>query len=164
MDPFTITYLEMRSAAQLRPRVCTDPRFRILEAVETQWRFNRFLYQLVGREWFWTDRLPWTDAQWQAYAEDPALRTWVAYHDGAIAGYFELRSEARDVEVAYFGLTREFIGRGLGGALLTRALEEAWRSAPDRVWVHTCTLDHPAALANYQARGMVVCKTEVVTS
>jgi GNAT superfamily N-acetyltransferase len=78
------------------------------------------------------------------------------------AGYYELRRDDEDgVEIAYFGLLPEFIGRGLGGALLTNAIEEAWRmSSVSRVWVHTCTLDHPGALGNYQARGMVIYKQE----
>jgi len=65
------------------------------------------------------------------------------------------------VEIAYFGLVPQFIGRGLGGPLLTRTLEEAWKLGPNRVWVHTCTLDHVAALANYKARGMVVYEAKI---
>jgi len=85
----------------------------------------------------------------------------VGYYDGSPAGYHELRQDDGDgVEIAYFGLLPAFIGRGFGGALLTHALDEAWRMEPTRVWVHTCTLDHPAALANYQARGMKIYRVE----
>ena len=160
MSTITRTYLEMTDAAQLRPRVCVDPRFRILEATARQWRLNRFLYELVGEDWAWRDKLAWTDEQWRAYAEDESIRTFVAYYDGSPAGYFELAARGGEVEIAYFGLAPSFIGRGLGGALLTRALEEAWRMGPTRVWLHTCTLDHPSALRNYEARGMTVFKTE----
>ena len=86
-----------------------------------------------------------------------------AYYDGSLAGYYELRRDDEGgVEIAYFGLLPGFIGRGLGGALLTSAIEDAWRttSSVSRVWVHTCTLDHPSALGNYQARGMVIYKQE----
>jgi len=160
MTPITTTHLEMTDVAQLRPKLCTDPRFRILEATERQWRFNRFLYEFVGSDWAWHDKLLWTDEQWRLYVEDEKLRTFVAYYDGSPAGYFELSQREQEVEIAYFGLAPSFIGRGLGGPLLTRAIEEAWRTRPSRVWVHTCNLDHEAALANYQARGMVVYKTE----
>ena len=83
------------------------------------------------------------------------------------AGYFELEKQ-RDtrntqeagvststdaVELVYFGVLPPFIGRGVGGALLTEAIRRAWALGPQRVWVHTCTLDHPAALPNYQKRG-----------
>ena len=160
MKAITTTYLEMTDAAQLRPRVCTDPRFRILEATEKQWRYNRFLYEFVGADWAWRDKLSWSDEQWRSYVEDEGLRTFVAYFDGSLAGYFELSQREQDVEIAYFGLAPPFIGRGLGGPLLTRAIEEAWRIKPHRVWVHTCDLDHESALANYQARGLVVYKVE----
>lgn len=156
MGPVIITYLEMRSPNALRPKRAADPRFQVREAMVKQWEFNRFLYTLVGRAWHWTDKRDWTDAQWRDYAESDWLRTFGAFFDGSIAGYFELRQEAAEVEIAIFGLTPKFIGRGLGGVLLTEALEQAWRSGPKRVWLHTCTLDHPAALVNYQARGMTV--------
>jgi GNAT superfamily N-acetyltransferase len=160
MTAITTTYLEMTDAAQLCPRACADARFRILEATEKQWRFNRFLYVFIGSEWAWRDKLSWTDEQWRSYVEDDRLRTFVAYYDGSPAGYFELSEREQEVEIAYFGLAPSFIGRGFGGPLLTRAIEEAWKAGPTRVWVHTCNLDHDAALANYQARGMVVYKTE----
>ncbi len=160
MTTITITYLEMTDRSQLRPRLCADPRFRILEATVPQWRFNRFLYELVGADWEWRDKTPWTDEQWRSYAEDTAVRTFAAYYDGAPAGYFELRQREEDIEIAQLGLAPPFIGKGLGGALLTRALEEAWGMNPNRVWLHTCTLDHPTALDNYKARGLVVYRTE----
>lgn len=157
------TYLEMHSPDQLRPKRCADRRFQIREKKERDWRFNRDLYLAVGEMWSWNDRRVWTDEQWKEYGLAPALRTFAAYYDNSLAGYYELRRDDEgDVEIAYFGLLPEFIGRGLGGALLTNAIEEAWRMSPlvSRVWVHTCTLDHPSALTNYQARGMVIYKQE----
>ena len=133
------------------------------EATVKQWPVNKFLYSFIGGPWAWWEKLSWTDEQWRAYAEDDRLRTWIATYDGSLAGYFELyRDDEGGVEIIYFGLTPAFIGRGLGGALLTAALEAAWAAQPKRVWVHTCTLDHPAALANYLARGMKSYRTEVV--
>ena len=157
----TTIYLEMTDAAQLRPRTCADPRFRVMEATTRQWRYNRFLYEFIGADWAWRDKLSWTDDQWRAYVEDESLHTFVAYHDGSLAGYFELSHAGGEVEIAYFGLASSFIGKGFGGAFLTCALEEAWRMTPRRVWVHTCNLDHAFALKNYEDRGMVVYKTEV---
>jgi len=153
----------MRSPDQLRPKRCADPHFRVAEKKERDWRFNRDCYLEVGEKWAWTDKRTWSNQQWQEYGLAPELRTFAAYDGDLLAGYYELRHDEEDgVEIAYFGLLPEFIGRGFGGALLTHAIEEAWRSRPSlsRVWVHTCTLDHPQALANYQARGMVIVKTE----
>ena len=97
------------------------------------------------------------------YAERPALRTWMARSEGSPAGYYELeRQDDGEVEIKYFGLAPAFIGRGFGGFLLGQALRSAWDwEGTRRVWVHTCSLDHPSALANYQARGMAIYDTEV---
>ena len=163
-EPLITTYLEMRSRDQLRPKRA-DARFQVREKRNRDWRFNRDLYLRVGQQWDWIDKRPWTDDQWKEYAAAPELCTFAGYYDDALAGYYELRRD-RDggVEIAYFGLLPEFIGRGLGGALLTSAIEEAWARrggiVPTRVWVHTCNRDHPQALANYQARGMIVYKVE----
>ncbi|MGH7982550.1 MAG: GNAT family N-acetyltransferase [Candidatus Udaeobacter sp.] len=165
--PLVTTYLEMRSPEQLRPKRVTSDKWRVtsFEKTDASWRFNRDMYFRVGEQWQWTDKLQWTDEQWKEYAAAPVLRTFAAYYNDALSGYYELRrSEQDDVEIAYFGLLPEFIGRSLGGALLTSAIEEAWSRrggiAPTRVWVHTCNRDHPQALANYQARGMIVYKIE----
>ena len=157
----TTTYLEMHSPDELRPKRCHDPRFRVDEATTPQWQFNRFLYCAVGEHWRWVEKRSWTEQQWRNYVESDRLRTFAAYYDGSPAGYYELRrDDEKGVQIEYFGLLPDFVGRGLGGALLTSALEIAWAMKPARVWVHTCTLDHPAALANYQARGMKIYRVE----
>jgi len=121
---------------------------------------NRSLYIAVGSDWSWRDRLPWDVARWLEYVNRPELETWVARVDDRAAGYFELERQGDAVEIAYFGLLPAFIGQGLGGALLTRAVHRAFELGASRVWVHTCTLDHPQALANYVARGLRPYKTE----
>jgi GNAT superfamily N-acetyltransferase len=160
--PLVTTYLEMRSPNQLRPKHA-DVQFQVREKTQRDWRFNRELYFRVGEQWDWIDKRVWTDDQWKEYATAGELRTFAGYHDDVLAGYYELRRDKDGgVEIAYFGLLPEFIGRGLGGALLTSAIEGAWRTEPNpcRVWVHTCNRDHPQALSNYQARGMIVYKVE----
>jgi GNAT superfamily N-acetyltransferase len=162
MTPIVTIYLEMRSPDQLRPKRCADTRFQVKEKKERDWRFNRDLYLAVGEMWSWNDKRAWSDDQWKEYGLAPDLRTFAAYYDNSLVGYYELRRDENGIEIAYFGLLPGFIGRGLGGALLTSAIEEAWRTSPSitRVWVHTCSLDHPSALANYQARGMAIYKQE----
>ena len=161
-EPLITTYLEMRSRDQLRPKRA-DARFQVREKRNRDWRFNRDLYFRVGDHWDWIDKRPWTDEQWKEYAVAEELCTFAGYYDDVLAGYYELRRDGEDgIEIAYFGLLPEWINRGLGGALLTSAIEGAWRTEPNpsRVWVHTCNRDHPLALANYQARGMVVYRVE----
>jgi ribosomal protein S18 acetylase RimI-like enzyme len=128
--------------------------FQLIRAEIPCPELNRFLYTTIGERWHWTDRLPWTRAQWQAYLNRPELETWIAYVRGTPAGYFELEMQpGHNVEIVYFGLLAQFQGQGLGAALLTKAIERAWDMGAHRVWVHTCTEDHPAALNNYLARG-----------
>src|SRR5262245_49212675 len=105
----------MRSPNALRPKASTDPRFWIREALVKQWQFNRLLYLLVGEQWSWTDKRAWTDQRWKEYAESDGLRTFGAFQEGSVAGYYELRSDnAGGVEIAIFGLAPQFLGRGLG--------------------------------------------------
>ena len=123
--------------------------------------FFRYLYAEVGRGCHWVDRLGWTDAEWRARLASPSVSLFVMTLAGAPAGYFELERQADDsVEIAYFGLLPEFVGHGLGKYLLSQAAQAAWALRPARVWLHTCTLDDPAALPNYLARGFRVFKSE----
>jgi len=155
-----VYYLEMTEPAALRPKpevaelsvhACTTP----------QWRANRFLYELVGGPWQWTDRLVWSEERWRSWAERDELRTGLALVDGSIAGYHELERDGDEVEIASFGLAEPFIGGGRGGDFLTRTVRTAWAwPGTRRVWLHTCSSDHPSALANYQARGFALYRTE----
>lgn len=156
----TIIYLEMLDAGQLRPKPCPEPVLTVTECLPMQGDLCRSLYQSVGGQWNWYERLDWSDGRWAKLAADESVRTWIARRQGSIAGYFELNRSGGDVEIKYFGLTPEFIGSGYGGYLLTEAIRQAWNWDAGRVWVHTCTLDHENALANYQARGMKIFKTE----
>ena len=164
MATVTTTYLEMTSADALNPVDATDG-IAVVECEIKQFQFNRFLYQLVGQKWQWIDKLAWSDAQWQAFAENDNLRTWVAYVSGSPAGYYELQQQdGGEIEIAYFGLASRFIGKGYGGFLLSHAIRSAWAwDGARRVWVHTCTLDHPRALDNYQARGMSIYRVDTDT-
>lgn len=161
MKTVTTHSLEMTSPSQLKGKYASRG-LEVAECEIKQFLFNRFLYRLVGEPWDWVDKLSWSDEQWMAYAENDNLRTWVAYYKGSPAGYYELQQQdGGNVEIAYFGLAPKFIGRGYGGYLLTRAIKSVWAwKGTVRTWVHTCSLDHPGALQNYKARGMVVYRSE----
>ncbi|WP_282110861.1 GNAT family N-acetyltransferase [Shewanella algicola] len=162
MADISIFNLEMTNPNQLQAKQQANG-LSLVKVNIKQYQFNRFLYQFVGAAWEWTDKLTWTDSQWQAYSEADNLHLYVAYVDGSPAGYFELQQQNDgNVEIMYFGLAERFIGQGFGGYLLTKAIEHAW-ALPDtqRVWVHTCSLDHPSALQNYQARGFTLFRTDI---
>jgi GNAT superfamily N-acetyltransferase len=155
-----IHHLEMNAPDDFRPSPF-PPGFEVRQARIPSPELNRFFYATVGSDWHWTDRLVWTLDDWLAYLDRPELETWIGYAEGTPVGYFELeRQPERQVELKYFGLLPHFVGRGLGGALLTAAVERAWAMGASRIWLHTNTLDSPAALKNYEARGFRVFKVE----
>jgi GNAT superfamily N-acetyltransferase len=158
----TRTYLEMGSLDDLVPANAPEPEPPIQQVLKCSPELFRYLYAEVGRAFSWTDRLSWSDDQVQRHLADPGVSIWLMSWEGEPAGYFELREhENRTVEIAYFGLLPDFIGRGWGKYLLTRAVQAAWKLRPARVWLHTCTLDHPAALPNYVKRGFRPVREEV---
>ena len=133
----------------------TPLRYRLERIVAPSAEFLRFLYVAAGTDWTWTDRLPWTKEQWLARQSDATVEFWVAFEDGAPAGYFELArlDDGRTVELVYFGLLPHAVGKGQGGAMLTAAIDRMWEMGAGRLYVNTCSLDHPRALGNYEARG-----------
>ena len=151
----------MRNRDSLNPKIAPTG-FEVELVLPPTEELNRQMYISVGGPWQWTERLVWTEDDWHQYVQRDVLETWLGRIDGETIGYFELEFQsAGDVEIRYFGLLPEFIGQGLGGALLTAAIQRAW-SKPEtrRLWLHTCTKDHEHALDNYCNRGFEVFKTE----
>ncbi|MBA3345412.1 MAG: GNAT family N-acetyltransferase [Gemmatimonadales bacterium] len=158
----TRTYLEMTAPDDLRPAAVPEPAPRIERVGDCPASFYRYLYAEVGRAFHWADRLRWSDAAVRSHLAQAGISLWVLSWQGAPAGYFELVEHAdRSVEIAYFGLLPEYIGRGWGKHLLTEAVRIAWTLSAARIWLHTCTLDHSAALPNYLRRGFRRFKEEV---
>jgi GNAT superfamily N-acetyltransferase len=167
----TTWHVEMTAPAELKPAGAPRTPYQLDRARVPVPELSRFLYASVGAEWRWYERLEWSYARWSAHLNRPEVGTWIASVAGTPAGYFELeRQPPAAVEIAYFGLLPQFIGQGIGGALLTDAVRAAWSflredeaespaSTDARIWLHTCTLDHPAALQNYQARGFKLFDT-----
>lgn len=152
-----VTDMEMTDRAMLRAsdrEPAVVPTLMVAERPAPD--LSRWFYSTVGRDWHWVDRLVWTDEQWMAWVDRPEHHLVSAWVDGAPAGYFELEQQGASVELAYFGLMPAFIGQGIGGWMLAEALQRAWAvPGTERVWLHTCSLDGPNAVANYQARGLV---------
>jgi len=156
------TYLQMADPSDLTGETTPPPGVTLQREASCPPAVWRHLYTEVGREYYWVDRLAWSDEEIARYLADPALELWVLRQSGELAGYFELRKEDDGaVEIAYFGLLPAFTGRGLGRFLLTAATERAWARGATRVWLHTSSLDHSAALPNYLARGFSIWKQEV---
>lgn len=157
-----VTYLEMKQKPALKPVAPpAGARLALLRAERPSVAFYRFLYNTVGKPWLWWARRALADEALARAIQDPKVEVFVLYVDGQPAGYAELdRRVAGEVELAYFGLMPDFIGRKLGPYLLTWAIEQAWSYGPERVWVNTCSFDHPKALALYQKLGFVPYRQE----
>ncbi len=155
----TRTYLEMTSdPGPVQASSSRDLTFRML--VPGDAGLYRQIYREVGEQHHWIDRREWTDEQIGSHLRRTDLSVWLMSASQEPAGYFELVKTGSSIEIAYFGLRPAFIGGGLGRALLSAAIERAWESGADRVWLHTSTLDHPSALPNYLKRGFTPFRTE----
>ena len=161
-------YLEIKSIQDLNEVIEPngDYSLKLLESINFQ--LNKFFYKNIGKKHKWTDRLVWTDAQWIDYVSNKNVKTYVFKFKDDLAGFFELIShnEKKEIEIAYFGLLEEFQNKKLGSYLLSQAIQksfnESLNKSINRVWVHTCSLDHKNALSNYIARGMKIFKTETI--
>ncbi len=161
MTTVTRTYLAMETPQPFSMPAPTIPGLSLTRPRPCPVALYRALYESVGRDYHWTDRTKWTDEVLASHLASSNVAVWVLREGDEPAGFFELaRHDDGSVEIAYFGLAPSMIGRGVGKWLLARAAEEAWQLQPTRVWLHTCTLDHPSALANYVARGFAPYKRE----
>jgi ribosomal protein S18 acetylase RimI-like enzyme len=157
-------YLEINSIQDLNEVIEPngDYSLNLLEPINFQ--LNKFFYKNIGKKHKWIDRLVWTEEQWIDYVSNKNVKTYVFKFKDDLAGFFELIShgERKEVEIAYFGLLEEFQNKKLGSYLLSQAILKSFNGSTERVWVHTCSLDHKNALKNYIARGMKIFKTETV--
>jgi GNAT superfamily N-acetyltransferase len=157
----TTWYLEMAEPTQLVPPPLAAPALAVREVAPPDPGLLRRFYLAVGDRYHWVDRRAWTPEDWAGWVARTALTTLIASVDGAEAGFAVLDSQGGgDVELAYFGLLPAFIGRGYGGSFLHEVTRRAWALGARRVWLHTCSLDHPAARRNYEARGFRVFRVE----
>ena len=157
-----VFYLEMLAPGRQR---VTPPRegLSIVQARQPTVPFYRFLYNTVGRQYYWYSRGKMSDAELASVLASPLNEVHVLYVDGTPAGFAELdRRLEGEIELVQFGLMPEFIGQGLGKWFLHWTVDRAWSYQPRRFWLHTCTLDHPAALPNYLRAGFTLYKTDTI--
>ena len=158
------SYLEINSIQDLEEvqKPSVDYSINLLDPINFQ--LNKFFYKNIGKKHRWVDRLVWMESKWIDYVSDKKVKTYVFKYKNDLAGFFELifHFEKKEVEIAYFGLLEEFQNKKLGSYLLSEAIKISFENNINRVWLHTCSLDHKNALNNYIARGMKIFKSEVV--
>ena len=157
-------YLEINSLNDLKETRLTQNGFSYEKVEPENFQINKFFYKNVGKKHHWVDRLVWTDKNWIDYTTDKKVKTFIVKKYDDLAGYFELifHAEQNEVEIAYLGLLEEYHNKKIGSFLLSAAIKNAFLEKPQRVWVHTCSLDHKNALKNYIARGMKIFKKETI--
>ena len=157
-------YLEINSLRDLnqRSKPTEDYSLNLLDPISFQ--LNKFFYKNIGNKHKWVDRLIWTEEQWINYVSSKNVKTYVLKFKDDLVGFFELihHQEKKEVEIAYLGILEEYHNKKLGSYLLSEAIKESFKNEINRVWVHTCSLDHKNALKNYMTRGMKIFKTEII--
>jgi GNAT superfamily N-acetyltransferase len=159
-----VTFLEMRERpAASRTSAPQDMKIRCVPQPDLGW--YRQLYRRVGEEWLWFSRLLLNDDDLRAVLWNERLEVFALSVSAEDKGLLELdRRVPGEVEIAYFGVSSDLIGKGAGRFLLHHALEQAWSHNPRRVWLHTCNLDHPRALEFYQKAGFAAYKFAIEVS
>ena len=161
MIPVQRNFLELKDLKNLKTNSINENKYTV-KKIKPDFQLNKFFYKQVGKNHRWIDRLSWSDEKWINYISNKNLETYIISEFDELAGFFELlhNPELKETEISYFGLLEEYIGRGIGGYALSVAIKKSFERNIKRVWLHTCTLDHPNALKNYIARGMTVFKKE----
>ena len=138
--------------------------FKIILNDQKNYEINKFFYKQIGKDHFWRDRLVWTDKQWLKYTSNPLLETWTLKDsNNDLIGYYEIeKHDNKEFELINMGVLSEFRSKGFGSLLLTHVLKQSYNDKAKKVWVHTCSLDHKFALANYLSRGFKVFKKEQI--
>ena len=157
-------YLEISSLNDLKEgnKPSEDYSLNLIDPINFQ--LNKFFYKNIGKKHKWIDRLIWNEQQWIDYVSSKKVKTYVLKNKDDLVGFFELifHFEKKEVEIAYFGILEEYQNKKLGSFLLSEAIKLGFQSDVKRVWVHTCSLDHPNAILNYKSRGMQVFKNEIL--
>ena len=158
-------YLEIFSLRDLIISKKPSNKFTVELIDPTNFQLNKFFYKNIGKKHRWIDRLVWTDKQWIDYTVYKKVITYVLKKEKDLVGYYELifHTEHNEIEIAYFGILEEYQNQKLGSFLLTSAIQNSFLLKPNRVWVHTCSLDHKNALNNYLSRGMKIFKKETIS-
>jgi len=157
-------YLEINSLKDLKEVKEISKNYSLKLLNPDNFQLNKFFYKNVGKKHQWVDRLIWTETQWIDYVSSKNIKTYIFKNKENLAGFFELilHIEKKEIEISYFGLLEEFQNKKLGSYLLSEAIKKSFLNDINRVWLHTCSLDHSNALNNYIARGMKIFKTETV--
>ena len=157
-------YLEINSLKDLNEGFKPSENYSLNLVKPINFQLNKFFYKNIGKKHNWVDRLIWTEEKWIEYVSSKEVKTYILKSNDDLVGFFELifHLNNKETEIAYFGILEEYQNKKLGSYLLSQAIKKSFTDDINRVWVHTCSLDHKNALNNYIARGMKIFKTETL--
>ena len=157
-------FLEINSIKNLKRSSIPGSNFKIIQVNPPDFQLNKFFYKQIGKKYRWIDRLVWEDKKWIEFVESQQVKTFILKDNTNMAGFYEIihDPDKNHAEIAYFGILEEYFGKRCGGFLLSEAITQLFKEGINRVWLHTCSLDHHNALKNYLARGMKIFKSEKV--
>ena len=157
-------YLEINSLEDLKEGSMPSKDYSLDLIDPINFQLNKFFYKNIGKNHKWVDRLSWSEEKWIAYVSSEKVETYVFKFKDDLVGFFELiyHEKKNETEIAYFGILEEYQNKKLGAFLLSEAIKKSFQKNINRVWVHTCSLDHKNALNNYLSRGMKIFKSEIL--
>jgi GNAT superfamily N-acetyltransferase len=157
-------FLELKKNKKTSKHIFFPKNTKISLVAENDININKFFYRHVGKDHFWRDRLLWPDHKWKKYVNNKNLETGVMKINNNLVGFYEqeFHEEKNEMELIQMGILKEYQGKKLGSFLLKYIIHEIFRRNIERLWVHTCSLDHKYALNNYLSKGLKIFREEEI--
>ena len=157
-------FLEIKKKEKMNQIPILPSQTQVYLDKENDININKFFYRQVGKEHFWRDRLLWSDKKWNKYINNKNLETGIIKLGGELIGFYEqeYHRDKNEVELIQMGILKEYQGKKFGSFLLEYIIYEAFSKNAQRIWVHTCSLDHKYALENYISKGFKIFKEETI--
>ena len=157
-------FLELKKNKKPNQSIVSPKNVKIFLDTEKNININKFFYRQIGKDHFWRDRLLWSDKEWQKYINNKNLETGIMKINNELVGFYEqeFHENRNEMELIQMGILKEYQGKKLGSFLLKYIIQNVLSQNIERLWVHTCSLDHKYALNNYLSRGLKIFKEEEI--
>ena len=157
-------FLEIKKQNYIKLFFAPSNNLTIEQDKQKDFNINKFFYKEIGKDHYWRDRLIWSDKEWSKYISNKNLETWIMKVNGELVGFYEkeFHPKKNEVELINMGILKEYRKNRLGSIMLEHFIFNAFEIDPNRLWVHTCSLDHKYALHNYKSKGFKVFKEEEI--
>ena len=157
-------FLEIKKKQKINQVTTVTSKIKVYLDKRKDININKFFYKQIGKDHFWRDRLLWSDKEWCKYVDNKGLETGIMKLDGELIGFYEQDHHElkNEIELIQMGVLKEYQGKRFGSFLLEHIVHEAFNKKVERIWVHTCSLDHRYALGNYISKGFKIFKEETI--